>query len=256
VARRIIAERKTSVVEKPTKTRSAGRTGVAGIRVVRLCIGVPVMIPSLPIRKGPMPQDRRDLESRLRRARPTDCVKGSLFNGICAAIDKALPGNPGAAELAKKYRKPFYLELSDYPVAGYLNLVIDAAELLETRLGGPVLALRAVGAAGGRSFLDSLVGRLAVRTVARKTPIEVLSYAPSVYAPSANYGKRWFTRVSEREGIFHTRGDFLPPGYHEGVLPEGCGVNGHRVQVETKIIDLLDADYRVVWDGQPPRASN
>jgi uncharacterized protein (TIGR02265 family) len=201
-----------------------------------------------------MPQDRRDLENRIRRSKATDCVKGSLFNGICAAVERMLPNNPDAKELIKKYRKPFWMELSDQTVASYLNLVADTADLIELRLaGGPVAAIRAVGAMGGQAFLNSLVGRLALRTVASKAPIEVLSYAPAVYGPSANYGKRWFTRVSEREGIFHCRGDFMPPDYHVGLLPEGVQVNGHRVHVEAKVFDLLDADYRVVWDGQPPR---
>jgi uncharacterized protein (TIGR02265 family) len=204
-----------------------------------------------------MPQDRRDLESRIRRTRPSDCVKGSLFNGICAAVERAVPAGPALTELLQKYRKPFWLEVSDHSVASYLNLIVDAADLLEPRLtGGPTAAIRAIGAAGGRAYLDSLVGRLAVRAVANKTPIEVLSYAPSVYGPSATYGKRWFTRVSEREGLFHCRGDFLPPGYHLGVLPEGVGVNGHRVQIEVKVLDLLDADYRILWDGQPPAVSS
>lgn len=202
-----------------------------------------------------MPQDRRDLDNRIRRARPSDCVKGSLFNGICSAVERTVPGSPLVTELVRKYRKPFWQELSDHSVASYLHLIMDAADILETRAAGsPSAALRAVGAAGGRAFLDSLVGRLAVRAIPNKTPIDILSYAPSVYAPSATYGKRWFTRVSEREGIFHCRGDFLPPGYHLGVLPEGCGLNGHRVQVDAKVLDLLDADYRVVWDGQPPSA--
>jgi uncharacterized protein (TIGR02265 family) len=211
------------------------------------------MVASGRTEKAPMPQDRRDLENRLGRAKPTDCVKGSLFNGICAAMERKMPDSAEVSALVRKYRKPFWSELSDHPVSNYLNFVIDAAELLEPRLGGgPVPALRAIGAAGGQAFLNSLVGRLAVRTVSSKAPIEVLSYAPAVYAPSANYGKRWFTRVTEREGIFHCRGDFMPPDYHVGLLPEGVQVNGHRVRVEAKILDLLDADYRVVWDGQPP----
>ncbi len=201
-----------------------------------------------------MPQDRVDLEKRLRLAKPTDSVKGSLFNGICAALERTYPDDGQARELVRRLRKPFWMEFADHPVAGYLNLVIEAADLLEPRFGGPVSALRAIGAVGGQAFLGSLVGKLAVRTVAHKAPIDVLSYAPAVYGPSASYGKRWFTRVSEREGIFHCRGDFLPPDYHVGVVTEGVQINGHRVRVEAKVLDLLDADYRVTWDGRPARA--
>jgi uncharacterized protein (TIGR02265 family) len=200
-----------------------------------------------------MPQDRVDLEKRLQRAKPTDCVKGSLFNGICAAVERMVPESPRARELVLKNRKPFWMELSDHPVASYLTLIIEAADLLEPRIGGSAPTLRAIGRAGAQAFLGSLVGRLAVRTVSSRAPIEVLSYAPAVYGPSASYGKRWFTRVSDREGIFHCRGDFLFPEYHVGVVTEGVQVNGHRVRVEAKVLDLLDADYRVVWDGQPPQ---
>jgi uncharacterized protein (TIGR02265 family) len=199
-----------------------------------------------------MPQDRVDLEKRLRVIRPTDTVKGSLFNGICAALQSMAPEDPVARQLVARHRKTHWSELTDHPVADYLTLVIDAAEVLEPRFGGPVQALRAVGAVGGRAFLGSLIGRLAVRAVANQDPIDVLSHAPRLYGASASYGNRWFTRVSDRVGIFHCHRDFLPPDYHVGLVPEGAQVNGHRVQIEANVYDLLDADYRVTWDGRPP----
>jgi len=199
-----------------------------------------------------MPQDRVDLEKRLRVARPSDVVKGALFNGVCAAIQSLALDDPAARQLLVRHRKAHWREFTDHPVADYLNLVIDAAEVLEPRFGGAVPALRAVGAAGGRAFLASLVGRLAVRAVANRDPIDVLSHAPAVYGASASYGKRWFTRINDRTGIFHCREDFLPPDYHVGLLPEGVQVNGHRVRIEANVFDLLGADYRVTWDGSPP----
>ena len=199
-----------------------------------------------------MPQDRVDLEKRLAMAKATDVVKGSLFNGVCAALDKMAPDHPRTKELVAQNRKAFWEEFTDHPVSAYLQLVIDAAEVVEPRYGGAVPALRAIGAAGGRAFLSSVVGRLAVRMVGGKAPIDILSYAPAVYGPSASYGKRWFTRTSATVGTFHCRQEFLPPNYHVGLLPEGVQINGHRVTVEAQVLHLLDADYRVTWDGQPP----
>jgi uncharacterized protein (TIGR02265 family) len=199
-----------------------------------------------------MPQDRVDLEKRLQVAKATDVVKGSLFNGVCAELGRLAPDHPRVKEIRAQHQKAFWMEFTDHPVADYLKLVVDAAEAVEPRFGGATPALQAIGAAGGRAFLSSVVGRLAVRMVVNKAPIDILSYAPAVYGPSASYGKRWFTRVSDREGIFHCRQEFLPPAYHVGLLPEGVQTNGHKVTVEAKVLDLLDADYVVRWDGQPP----
>ena len=198
-----------------------------------------------------MPQDRVDLEKRLRLIRPTDTVKGSLFNGICAALQSMAPEDPVARQLVARHRKAHWSELADHPVADYLTLVIDAAEVLEPRFGGPVQALRAVGAVGGRAFLGSLIGRLAVRAVANQDPMT------SSATPPGSTGRRPATATagspaSATASASSTATATSSPDYHVGLVPEGAQVNGHRVQIEANVFDLLDADYRVTWDGRPP----
>jgi uncharacterized protein (TIGR02265 family) len=179
-------------------------------------------------------------------------VKGSLINGICSTLERLAPNDPRQRELVQRYRKPVWMELTSHPVAEFLTLAFDAADLVEPRFGSPAKALQAIGAGAGRAFLDSVVGRMAVLIVAGKKPIDILAYAPAVYAPTTTYGKRWFSRVSETVGIFHMRQEFMPADYHLGVLPEGVQTNHHRVIIEAEVLDLLDADYRVTWDGAPP----
>jgi uncharacterized protein (TIGR02265 family) len=199
-----------------------------------------------------MPQDRGDLEKRLAAATPKDVVKGSLINGVCATIERLAPDDPRQRELVKRYRKPLWMEFTDHPVAEFLNVASEAADLVEARYGTPAKSLQAIGAGAARAFLESVVGRLAVRMVSGKQPIDILSYGPAVYAPTTSYGKRWFTRVSDREGIFHARQEFMPPDYHLGVLPTGVQINHHAVKIEAKVLNLLDADYVVTWDGGLP----
>jgi uncharacterized protein (TIGR02265 family) len=202
-----------------------------------------------------MPQDRVDFENRIRVASPKDTVKGSFLNGICHTLEKLLPGDPRQKELVRRYRKPLWMEFTDHPVTEFLALTYDGAELVEGLFQSPALAMQSLGRGAGRGFLESVVGRIAVRLASGKDPVDILAYGPATYAPGATYGKRWFTRNGPTQGTFHMRNDFMPPDYHLGVLPEGVGINGHSTRIEARVLGLLDADYVVTWDGKPPRSS-
>lgn len=200
-----------------------------------------------------MPVDRKDLQARLAVATEKDTVKGSLINGVCGGLERMLGAEPRAKALLARHRKPLWMEFTNHPVQEFLTLVHDAADLLEPLVGDPQRAITQVGSAAGQAFLDSVVGRVAVKLAAGKEPIDILAYGPATYAPSASYGERTFERISRTQGIFKMRREFMPPAYHLGVLPRGVQINHHRCTIEPRVLGLLDADYLVTWDGQPAR---
>lgn len=194
-----------------------------------------------------MPINRTDLDARLRLAGAGHTVKGSLFRTVCLELQRLLPASAGRDALVDEHLKAPWQEFSNYPVAEYLKLVYGSAELLEARAGSYDDALSLLGFRVGDAFLKSVVGRLAVMMASGKTPLDILSYAPAVYAPTANYGKRTFVRLGPDRAVFQVREDFLPPQYHLGAVRCGVGINGHAPNVELKPLGLMDCDVVVTW---------
>jgi uncharacterized protein (TIGR02265 family) len=200
-----------------------------------------------------VPLDRHDLDARLRLAGPAHHVKGSLFRSVCAELAKLPDELPGRDALIARHQKAAWQEFSSFPVGDYLELVFASAALLEPGLGGFGPALTELGARVSDAFLRSVVGRLAVMMASGKSPLDVLSYAPAAYAPTANYGKRTFERVGPHEAVLHVREDFLPPSYHLGVVRSGVSINGHHPEVELRPLGLLDCDVVVRWSEEMDR---
>ena len=147
-----------------------------------------------------MPQDRVDFQSRIHIASPKDTVKGSFLNGMCLTLEKLLPGDPKQKELVRRFRKPLWMEFMDHPVTEFLTLTYEGAELIESLFSTPPEAMHALGRGAGRNFLESVVGRIAVRLASGKDPVDILAYGPATYAPGASYGKRWFTAKQHHAG--------------------------------------------------------
>lgn len=189
-----------------------------------------------------MPHDAGNLAQRIRLSTPQDTVKGALFRALLAELDRRIPADPKLPEFRKRFEKSAWREFSNFPVAEYLELVHQAADLLEPTVGGIPAAFSVIGAAVCNSFLSSAVGKLAVTMGSGKDPIALLSYAPSVYGVSASYGTRTFVRRGPDEAVLQIRRDFLPPDYHLGVIRTGLAINGHAAQVRAEPLSLLDLD--------------
>lgn len=175
-------------------------------------------------------------------ATPQDTVKGALFRSIFGELERRIADHPKLPELKERFEKSAWREFSNFPVSEYLQLVYAGAELLESTVGGLDKALEVLGGAVCQNFLSSAVGKLAVTMGSGKDPIALLSYAPSVYAVSASYGKRTFVRRGANEGVLQIRRDFLPPPYHLGVIRAGVAINGHHSEVRAEPLSLLDVD--------------
>ena len=190
-----------------------------------------------------------DLTRRLGLATPDKTVKGTLFRAAFAELERQAPEHPKLAELKERHVKSAWRDFSNFPVADYLKLVYDGADLIEPKAGNPAEALAQLGGAVTMSFLNSAVGRLALTMGSGKDPIALLSYAPGVYGVSANYGQRTFVRLGATQGLLKIRNDFMPADYHFGVIRTGVKINGHTPKVELQKLGLLDVDIVVTWQA-------
>lgn len=198
-----------------------------------------------------MPQDAQDLAQRIALSTPQDTVKGSLFRSVVAVLEQRLPEDPRIPELKTRFVKSVWRDFSNFPVGEYLTLVYTAAELLEPVTGGIREAQTALGHGVSLAFLDSAVGKLALTMTSGRDPLAMLSYAASVYAVSASYGKRTYLRSGPHEAVLQLRRDFLPPDYHRGAVMAGVQFHGHAADVEVQSLSLLDMDVLVRYPPKP-----
>jgi uncharacterized protein (TIGR02265 family) len=199
-----------------------------------------------------VPHDAKDLSQRIALSTPQDTVKGSIFRSVVVELERRLPDDPRIPELRSRYVKSAWRDFSNFPVAEYLTLVYQAAELLEPLTGGFEEALTALGHGVSLAFLDSAVGKLALTMTSGRDPLAMLSYAASVYAVSASYGRRTYLRRGPHEAVLQLRRDFMPPAYHRGAVRAGVSFHGHPADVEVESFSLLDMDVLVRY---PPAAA-
>lgn|GEM_PF-4828146 len=198
-----------------------------------------------------MPQDAQELAQRIALSTPQDTVKGSLFRSVVTELERRLPDDPRIPELKTRFVKSAWRDFSNFPVGEYLTLVYAAAELLETKTGSFREGLSELGHGVSLAFLDSAVGKLALTMTRGRDPLAMLSYAASVYAVSASYGKRTYLRRGPHEAVLQLRRDFLPADYHRGAVRAGVQFHGHPADVEVESFSLLDLDVIVRY---PPAA--
>lgn len=199
-----------------------------------------------------MPHDAQELAGRIALTTPHDTVKGSIFRSVVVELEKRLPDDPRIPELRARYVKSAWRDFSNFPVTEYLTLVYQAAELIEPIVGGFREALTALGHGVALAFLDSAVGKLALTMTSGRDPLAMLSYAASVYAVSASYGRRTYLRRGPHEAVLQLRRDFMPPDYHRGAVRAGVQYHGHQADVEVESLALLDMDVIVRY---PPAAA-
>lgn len=193
-----------------------------------------------------------DLAMRLTHVTPADTVKGWILNGLCRAVEEHAPPGPERTALVERHRRAPWQELANVPVSEAIALIDDGRALIAPKEGGDDEALRLLGLGAGRFFLRTVVARVATTLGGGKDPIDLLSYGPTIYAPSASYGTRRFTRLSATVGRFSITREFFPPAYHQGLVRSGVCFNGHTCTIEVERAEGLDMDLLVTWDGQPP----
>lgn len=186
-----------------------------------------------------------DLSQRMAQATPEDCLKGMFLNGLLTAVEPL--GAGAVAELKMLLGEKRHVEFFNYPVLRFLPAVFRAATLLEPK--NQALGLRRLGRRAFDDFSVTPLGRMLL-TVSSGGPRAIVRSAPVAYRTVVNYGTREVLFTSEHSADITVRRDFLPHWYHEGVMTavlEGIGAKG--VHVVGEPLGLLDARYRVSWEG-------
>jgi uncharacterized protein (TIGR02265 family) len=185
------------------------------------------------------------LAARIAASTPRDTVRGLIFNGAFEVL-RELAGEPAAraCDPAGTGRRWDYFS---YPVADYLRLAWAAAEVLESRLDGVRGVFWELGARAGHHWLATPLGRT-VAAIAGRDPRRLLSQTGAAYRTVVSYGTRTIEWLGDRHARLLFKRDFLVPDFHCGVFTEALWVMaGTRVRAEGRAMELLVAEYDVVW---------
>lgn len=192
-----------------------------------------------------MPLDRSELAERIAATRPTDLLRGSVFHAVINEVARRCPEHPDLPLLRAQHGQRALRPLHFYPAADWLDLLWDAADLLEPVLGSTLAALDEIGAAVCRHFLDSLVGKLALALGGRGSPVDRVMHAPATYSAGASYGQRTVERVSRDVAILRIDQDIAPCAYHVGLIRAGVERSGQPVRVTGRPLGLLHCEITV-----------
>lgn len=189
---------------------------------------------------------QRQFESRLALAGPGDTVRGIFFNGTLGAV-KRLAGQEAEAICRQATGERKFTDFFSYPVASFIRLGITMVPLVGPQLGGGEQMLRWMGVQSANAFMNSAAGRTAFMLVANNLK-KLFNQLPISYRAATSYGERHMVWTGERSGRFIFKRDFLPPGYHEGVLTEVMlKVNAREPKVHGRVIGPLDTEFDLSW---------
>jgi uncharacterized protein (TIGR02265 family) len=195
-----------------------------------------------------MPADRKDLEARLAAATPHDTVRGVVFNAIFSVV-KEHADEVAARKIDVVSGKGWRTEFFTYPVADYLNIIWNAADLLEGQLGGVDPVFYKVGARAAELIAASMLGKTLLALAAGGGARQLLTHMPGGYRATVSYGERTVTWVGEKHARYVFTHDFLVPPFHAGVLAVGAMVGGGKnVKATGRQTGPLEAVYDVTWE--------
>jgi uncharacterized protein (TIGR02265 family) len=193
-----------------------------------------------------MPVDREELKQRLAATTDADRSRGLSFNRLFLLVRERLGDE--AARRCDPQGKASRVDFFSYPVADYLRIAWDAADLLEPKLGGVEAVWAALGRLTVTGFLSSALGKT-LFALAGRDPRRVVSAGPSGYKSAVSYGERKLEWLAERHARIAFRRDFMVPAYHRAVMLTALEATEARSpRVEVRVLGLLDADYDITWE--------
>jgi uncharacterized protein (TIGR02265 family) len=198
--------------------------------------------------EGALPTLGEELERKRALATPADTTRGLFFLGALTMV-REVAGEEARRRCLEVSGEKEFLALFSYPVAAYLDLLVEALPLLAPRYGGWEEALRAVGMRSALDFLESVTGRMLLM-MGHGRPRLLLSYVPTAYASSVSYGTRSVVWEAPTRGRLTMRRDFMACAYHEGTLLAllghlrlpGAWAEGQQVGT------ALDSEYVFGWE--------
>ncbi len=193
-----------------------------------------------------MPSDRRELQLRIAATTDADTSRGISFNQLFGMVRDHLGDE--AARSCDPQRKGSRVDFFSYPIAEYLRIAWDAADMLEKRLGGVEAVFGELGRRTVRGFLGSVLGKT-MFSMAGKDPRRLVAAGPSAYRAATSYGERTVEWLGDKHALLTFRRDFMVPAYHRGVMLAALEMSDARnPRVDVKVLSLIDAQYDLRWD--------
>lgn len=178
-----------------------------------------------------------DLAAHLALAPGSGRVKGMFFRRVVEQVKK-LSGT--------QIRARTYFPFSDQPLAEWLTLLHDAAEVAyprEPRREG----LRRLGRSMYGTFVESTVGKVLV-SVAGRDVMAALPLYPRIWSIISNHGTAEVAELAPGRVVIRLRNvwDFVD-AFQVGSLEGGMGFFGIDVRVRVHVVSPCDADYELTW---------
>lgn len=193
-----------------------------------------------------MPADRDELRRRIAATTKADVSRGLSFNRLFMLVRERLGDE--AVRGCDPERKGSRVDFFSYPVAEYLRIAWDAADLLEPKLGSIDAVWNELGRVTVRGFLSSAIGKT-LFALTGKDPRRIVSAGPSGYRSAVSYGERKVEWLGEKHARMTFRRDFMVAAYHRAVIATALEASDARnARVEARVLSLLDSDYDIVWE--------
>lgn len=193
-----------------------------------------------------MPVDRADFERRIAACEDSDTSRGLNFNRLFDMVRDHL--GEDAARACDPQGKASRIDFFSYPVSDYLRCAWNAADRLETTMGGLDAVWTELGRRTVASFLSSVLGRT-IFSIAGRDPRRVISAGLSGYRSAVSYGERTVEWRGERAARVRFRRDFMVPAFHRAVMQTALeATEARNPRVEGRSVDLLDSEYELSWE--------
>jgi uncharacterized protein (TIGR02265 family) len=152
------------------------------------------------------------------------------------------------ARLCDPQGKGTRTDFFSYPVSEYLKAAWNAADRLETRLGGVDAVWTELGRRTVTGFLSSVLGRT-IFAIAGRDPRRIVSAGPSGYRSAVSYGERTVEWRGEKAARMVFRRDFMVPAFHRAVMQAALEASDARnPRVQGRALALLDSEYDLSWE--------
>jgi uncharacterized protein (TIGR02265 family) len=194
----------------------------------------------------------RERAERIAWCKPEHQVYGASFQGIHFQGNQLAERHRDGAPWRSKYPAKTWNNDFRYPLADFLTLYFDTAELARTEAGPSGDPFAYLARELSNAFARTSTGQIAMRLIAGKNPIDLLASTPGVYRSRLAFGDRSFERHNSNSATLHVREDPMPPGYYVGTLLNTFSFNGYAPELEAKVLSITSGDYTVRWDGKPP----
>ncbi len=179
-------------------------------------------------------------------ATEADTSRGLSFNQLFNLVREYLGDD--AARSCDPQRKGTRIDFFSYPIAEYLRIAWDVADLLEKRLGGIDAVFSRLGRRTVEAFLGSVLGKT-IFAMAGKDPRRLVAAGPSGYRAATSYGVRTVDWLGDKHARLTFRREFMVPAYHRAVILTALGMTEARnPRVGIRVLSLLECEYDVSWE--------